>query len=54
MVIFENRSAVYLKVNEHRKRRKMPFAARHSDFWIRHRDEIVVVVTGKLLLIIVR
>ncbi|WP_220428669.1 hypothetical protein [Sphingobium fluviale] len=30
MVDFENRSAAYFKVREHRKRRKLPFAAPHG------------------------
>jgi hypothetical protein len=30
MVIFENRSGMYIKVHEHRKRRKAPFAGRHG------------------------
>jgi hypothetical protein len=32
MVDFENRSAAYIFVREHRKRRKPPFAARHHAF----------------------
>jgi hypothetical protein len=30
MVNFENRRAAYLKVREHRKRRKLPFAGPHG------------------------
>ena len=30
MVVFENRRAAYLKVREHRKRRKLTFAGQQS------------------------
>ncbi len=32
MAIFENRNAVYSKVHEYRKLRKLPFAASHGGF----------------------